>query len=179
MPGKPAHNTLVFHRCHRCETLFSICLHHASLNAFYVPAGLALASSLRVNVPHLTQLTLLHTYPYEWSCFFHHPVAWPWFLCMLPALTTLCLQIMQPIQIIAAIATADAHAVPAQLLLDLQDLHLFQLAPPPITKMKARARAAAAATVVGSIWDGNSGQINTECNCLKCACCCASAMIHC
>jgi len=109
MPSKPAHNTLVFHRCHRCETLFSICLHHTSLDAFCVSAGLALVLSLRVNVLHLTQLTLSCAYPYEWSCFFHHPVAWPWFLRTLPVLTTLRLQIMQPIQIITTIATADTH----------------------------------------------------------------------
>jgi hypothetical protein len=177
-PGKPARNTLVFHRHHRCETLFSICLHHASLDAFCMPAGLALASSLRVNVPHLTQLTLSRAYPYKWSCFFHHPVAWPRFLHTLPALTTLRLQITQPIQIIAAIAAADAHAAPARLLLDLWDLHLFWLAPPPITKTKARARAVAAAAVVGSIWGSDGGQIDTECNCLECACCRASVMIH-
>jgi len=45
-------------------------------------------------------------------------------------------------------------------------------------KTKARVRAAAAAAVVGSIWDGDGRQIDTECNCLKYACCYASAIIY-
>jgi hypothetical protein len=65
------------HRLHGCrahETLFSIRIHRGSLDAFCAPTGLALASSLRVDVAHLTQLTLSSTYPYDWSCFFRHPM---------------------------------------------------------------------------------------------------------
>ena len=159
-PGKPARNNVVFHGRRGHETLFSIRLHRSSLDGFCTPAGLALASSLRVDVEHLTQLTLSSAYPYDWSRFFCHPDAWSRLLRTLPALTTLRLRITQPIQIIAAIAAADERAAAARLLPNLRVLHLFRPPPPPpMTKMKAKVRAAAAAAAVGSMCDGDGGQI--------------------
>jgi len=42
--------------------------------------GIALTSSLYVDVTHLMQLTLFSGYAYDWSRFFHHPDACPCFL---------------------------------------------------------------------------------------------------
>ena len=42
--------------------------------------GIALTSSLCVDVAHLMQLTLFSGYAYDWSRFFRHPDAWPRFL---------------------------------------------------------------------------------------------------
>jgi hypothetical protein len=88
MPGKPAHNNIVFYRRRMHETLFSICLHRGSLDAFCVPTSLALVPSLHINIAHLTQLTLLS------ACLvalLPPPDAWPWLLHTPPALTSLCL----------------------------------------------------------------------------------------
>jgi hypothetical protein len=76
------------------ETLLSICLHRGSLDAFCARAGLALASSLHIDIAHLTQLTLLS------ACLvalLPPPDAWPRLLHMPPALTTLCLCVTKPI----------------------------------------------------------------------------------
>jgi hypothetical protein len=75
--GKPARNKLIFHGCCAHDTRFSIRRCH-SLIAFCSPASgsnLALASSLRVDVAHLTQPTFSSAYPYDWSRFFRHPDA--------------------------------------------------------------------------------------------------------
>jgi hypothetical protein len=71
-PGKPARNNIIFHRRCMHEMLFSIRLHCGLLDVFCMPAGLALVSSLHIDVVHLVQLTLLSMYPYDWLCFFHH-----------------------------------------------------------------------------------------------------------
>ena len=91
--------------------LFSIRLHRGSLDTFCAPAGLALVSSLRVDVAHLAQLTLSSMYPYDWLRFFRHPM---------PGRSSSArsqrsppsASVTQPIQIIAA---SDERATPARL----------------------------------------------------------------
>jgi hypothetical protein len=63
-------NNPVFHGRGAHKTLFNIHLHRGSLDAFCSPprnGGLALASAFRVDVAHLTQLTvtLSSAYPYN------------------------------------------------------------------------------------------------------------------
>ena len=175
-PGKPARNNLVFHGRRAHETLFTIRLHRGSLNAFCAAAaatsdggiGIALTSSLRVDVAHLTQLTLSSAYAYDWSRFFCQPDAWPRFLRTLPEVKTLRLRVIQPIRIIAAIAAAEERSAPSNLLPNLRVLHLFRPTtpppppPPPTTTTStktAKAAAKAAAAAVGTMCDGDAGNI--------------------
>jgi len=179
-PGKPARNNLIFHGRRAHETLFTIRLHRGSLDAFCAAAaatsdgnigigiGIALTSSLRVDVAHLTQLTLSSPYAYNWSRFFCHPDAWPRFLRALPAVKVLRLRVTQPIQIIAAIAAAEERSAPSNLLPNLCALHLFRPtippSPPPSTPAKAAksakaAKAAAEVEAVGTMYDGDAGNI--------------------
>ena len=182
-PGKPARNNLVFHGRRAGETLFSVRLHRGSLDALcsaaYATApspppepddspGLALASSLRVDVAHLTQLTLSSAFPYDWSRFFRQPDAWPRFLRAIPAVKVLRLRIVQPIQIIAAIAAADERVAPSHLLPNLRVIHLFRpplLPPPPppppphSPKTTEAMSPAAVGSSSSSTCDGDDGQI--------------------
>src|SRR6267142_579556 len=173
-PGKPARNNLVFHGRRAGETLFSVRLHRGSLDALcsapYATApspppdpdgspGLALASSLRVDVAHLTQLTLSSATPYDWSRFFCHPDAWPRFLRAIPAVKVLRLRIVQPIQIIAAIAAADERVAPSRLLPNLRVIHLFRPPPPPPHSPKTTEAMSPAAVGSSSMCDGDDGQI--------------------
>ena len=180
-PGKPARNNLVFHGRRAHETLFTVRLHRGSLDAFCAAAaatsdgsiGIALTSSLRVDVAHLTQLTFSSAHPYDWSRFFRHPDAWPRFLRTLPSVKVLRLRVTQPIQIIAAISAAEEHADPSNLLPNLRVLHLFRPTIPPLPPSpsptaktmssakaaKAAKAVAAAAGAVGSMCDGDAGKI--------------------
>jgi hypothetical protein len=181
-PGKPARNNLVFHGRRAHETLFTVRLHRGSLDAFCAATdgGIALTSSLRVDVAHLTQLTLSSAYPYDWSRFFRHPEAWSRFFRALPAVKILRLLVTRPIQIIAAIAAAEERSAPSDILPNLRALHLFSPAippsPSPSTSAKKAAKKAAKAAakkaaaeaealppvvVVGSstIYDGEAGQV--------------------
>jgi hypothetical protein len=180
-PGKPARNNVVFHGRRAGETLFSVRINRGSLDALCTAAfatapdppsepdtspALALASSLLVDVVHLTQLTLSSTYPSEWSRFFRHPDAWPRFLRAIPAVKILRLRITQPIQIIAAIAAADERVAPSRLLPNLRILHLFRPGtplppPPPPPPPPTNTATTETSPTVGSnsIYEGDDGQI--------------------
>jgi hypothetical protein len=103
-PGKPARNNLVFYSHRAYKTLFIIRFHRGSLDVFCSAVGsggggsdLALASSLQVDVAHLTQLTLSSAYPHGWSGSFRHPDAWSRFRRALPVFTMVRFRITQSI----------------------------------------------------------------------------------
>ncbi|KAI9507125.1 hypothetical protein F5148DRAFT_1285609 [Russula earlei] len=106
--GKPARNNIIFHGRRDHETFFSVRVHRGNLDSFCAPDpdGIALLSSVRVDLSHLSQLTLTSEFPYSWGRFFR--TSWSRFLRSVPAINVLSLHVSRPIEIIAAIAAADS-----------------------------------------------------------------------
>ncbi|KAH8984178.1 hypothetical protein EDB86DRAFT_2964080 [Lactarius hatsudake] len=143
-PDKPARNNIVFHGLHNRETLFSVRVHRASIESVCGGAptsvdgscvdgggwgwddgtgdGLLLASSVRVDLSHLTHLTLTSVHPYHWNRFFRS--SWGGFFRRMPAVRVLRLYVHRPVDIITALASADDTSAPH--LPALRVLHLFR-----------------------------------------------------
>ncbi|KAI9441807.1 hypothetical protein H4582DRAFT_1935132 [Lactarius indigo] len=143
-PDKPARNNIVFHGLHKHETLFSVRVHRASIESVCggtascvdgtciddsgwgwddgTGDGLLLASSVRVDLSHLTHLTLTSALPYNWSRFFRG--SWGSFFHRLAAVRVLRLYVHRPVDIITALASADYTSAPH--LPALRVLHLFR-----------------------------------------------------
>ena len=160
-PDKPARKNILFHGRHNHETLFSVRVNRASIEkACGMPPtpslsssscpdvsggaddgdwgtdaddadGLFLASSVRVDLSHLTHLTLTSALPYNWNRFFR-PGSWGRFFRCMPAVRVLRLYVQRPADIITALASADdddaaaAAPTPTPHLPALRVLHIFR-----------------------------------------------------
>ena len=128
-PGKPARNNIVFHGRHENETLFSVRVHRVSLDSLCTNGAILLTSSVRVDLSHLTHLTLTSERPYNWNRFFVRGggggcASWTRFFRCMPAVRVLRLYVSRPADIITALASADCTNSP--LLAALRILHLFR-----------------------------------------------------
>jgi hypothetical protein len=130
-PDQPARNNIVFHGRHGSETLFSIRVHRASLGSlcgsddFDFSDGLHLSSSVRVDLSHLTHLTLTSERPYNWSRFFRGS-SWANFFRCTPSVRVLRLYVNRPADIIGALAGPTNNMFATPLLPELRVLHLFR-----------------------------------------------------
>lgn len=131
-PGKPARNNIVFHgrRHNDHETLFSLRVNRCALESFCTSEGIALTSSIHVDLTHLTYLTLTSKFSYGWNRFFQK--SWSLFLRSIPSVKVLRLYVSQPIEILTSISTADElsatpfSSISSAILPNLQVLHLFR-----------------------------------------------------